>query len=179
MKFKMPSLQEIVRKVYDGRTLQLGTDSTEAKILAIDKFLAAKVYFNLGGTEIRFGKDASPEKRAKKEFGLGRFFLSQKICVPRMYQLISPNADRRTSETDIINWIVLMERIHGSRLSSLYFTSEWEDAYEKWIAELAKIKKLGYIDYDKDITEEGNASNAIYSSEKKVYLIDFSQYKHI
>ena len=102
------------------------------------------------------------------EYAFGKFAYENGISVPKIHC-----ADRfRPILSDyIISWFIVMDYIKGEDLTNLDGEDK-KDAIRQYRRELRKVANLGIFPGD-----SGFGVNAIYSTDGRLYLIDFELWK--
>ncbi len=110
---------------------------------------------------------------ANQELKIGKFLFERDINVPEMYEVIELKGVFSPEGEDLSGDYVLMERIKGVIRRDLTNSEEIEEAQEKLIEEIRKVKSLGVWPCD----AYKNKGNSLFDREsRKVYLIDLEHW---
>lgn len=144
----------------------LAEDSKMRKInLTWDNFHDAgsqsEVYRH-GNFAIKCPYDKAVESRINHEFEIQSRLFENGVSVPQPYEILTAVLSDRTVRA------IKMKFISGKRASKVdWAKAREEELVRRFYEELNKARNLGFNPQDTDL------ANAIYSTDNKLYLIDF------
>ncbi len=116
-------------------------------------------------------KSVDSYRSASNEYSFGRFAYEQGVSVPKIHGYIPPD-NVLNMIGPIESWFIIMDYIKGENLADLS-GKERKDAIRQYRRELRNVVNLGIFPGD-----SGFLGNAIYSNNRKLYLVDFELWKY-